>query len=162
MIQIEIVDEQQGVAVSLPELRAAAAEVLRAEGHRSAEVSIAVVDNAAMQALNRRYLDHDWPTDVLSFAFDEAGSLSGEVILNAELAAEVAEKYGWTESDELLLYLVHGLLHLCGYDDGDAASQGRMRRREQELLAEYGLHPVYDARESEAASAQSAAPSGEE
>ena len=163
MIQIEIADRQYVVDLDVSQLRASVEDVLRAEHCLSAEISIAIVNNAEMRVLNRRYLNHDWPTDVLSFCFDEArDSLSGEVVLNAELATEVAKRYDWTPPDELLLYLVHGLLHLCGYDDRDEPSQGRMRRRETALLSEWGLHPVYDGTLAQGMAARATAPSGEQ
>ena len=163
MIQIEIADRQHVVGLDVSQLRASAEDVLRREHYLSAEISIAIVDNAEMRTLNRRYLNHDWPTDVLSFCFDEErGSLAGEVVINAELAAEVAERYDWTPSDELLLYLVHGLLHLCGYDDRDESSQSRMRRRETALLSEWGLHPVYDGHPARGMEARATTPLGEQ
>lgn len=163
MIQIEIADRQRATTLDLERIRAAADEILRAEDRLAAEISIAIVANAEMQELNRRYLHHDWPTDVLSFRFDDPGEpLSGEVIVNAELAAEVAAQYDWAPADELLLYLVHGLLHLCGYDDGNPQSLRRMRRREATLLSTWGLHPVYDGRPRSGRAAQAATPSGED
>lgn len=162
MIQIEIADRQHVVDLDVSQMRASAEDVLLAEHYLSAEISIAIVDNAEMRTLNRRFLNHDWPTDVLSFCFDEErDTLAGEVVLNAEMAAEVAERYDWTPPDELLLYLVHGLLHLCGYDDRDEPSQVRMRRRETALLTEWGLHPVYDGDPAQGMAARATAPSGE-
>lgn len=163
MIQIEIADRQHVMDLDVSQLRASVEDVLRAEHCLSAEISIAIVDNAEMRILNSRYLNHDWPTDVLSFCFDEErDALAGEVVLNAELAAEVAERYDWTPPDELLLYLVHGLLHLCGYDDHDEPSQVRMRRRETALMSEWGMHPVYDKDPAPGRAARSTTPSGEQ
>ena len=78
-------------------------------------------------------------TDVLSFAYsDEGEPLAGEIIVNAELAARQAAGRPHSAQDELMLYLVHGLLHLLGYDDHTEEDVGRMRRREHEVLAAAG------------------------
>jgi probable rRNA maturation factor len=127
-----------------PRLAAVARRALEAEGVSRAEVSIAVVDDPTIHGLNRRHLDHDWPTDVISFALSEPGddALSGELIVSAETAARMAERDGVPAWTELVLYTVHGLLHLCGFDDLTEDGAAAMRRREGELLAAEGLvHP---------------------
>ena len=91
--------------------------------------------------MNRRHLGHDWPTDVIAFGLSDPGEpiLSGEVVLSAEMAAATARAAGTDPEAELALYLVHGLLHLCGYDDHSAEDVAAIRRREGEILASAGL-----------------------
>jgi probable rRNA maturation factor len=106
------------------------------------EVSLTVVDNTQMHELNRRHLQHDYPTDVLSFLLEREGdALEGEIIVSADYAAEEAQRYGWQAENELLLYAVHGALHLVGYDDTTPEAAAEMRRREREFLAQFGLKP---------------------
>ncbi len=69
--------------------------------------------------------------------------IEGEVIVSAEMALEMAAQYHWQGSDELCLYLVHGLLHLCGYDDLSPEEQIVMRRRERDILQFWNLTPHY-------------------
>src|SRR5207245_8564741 len=90
--------------------------------------------------LNRRDLDHDCPTDVISFGLSEPGDpvLFGELIVSAETAATTARQAGVDPWHELALYLVHGVLHLCGYDDSSPDARAAMRRREGEILARAG------------------------
>jgi probable rRNA maturation factor len=108
----------------------------------SCEVSLTVVDNARMQELNRRHLDHDYPTDVLSFRLGFDGQrLDGEIIVSADYAADEAVRYGWSADDELLLYAVHGALHLVGYDDTTPEAAARMRQQERVILDTFGLIP---------------------
>ena len=98
-----------------------------------------------MHALNRKYLDHDYPTDVLSFVLEEdGGRLDGEIIASSDYATREAEIYKWTAEDEILLYVIHGSLHLVGYDDLDPASKQKMREAERYYLAPFGLTPRYD------------------
>jgi probable rRNA maturation factor len=105
-----------------------------------AEVSIAVVDDSAIHELNRQYLAHDHPTDVLSFVFERKGArLEGELIVSAETAVRSATALGWPAEDELLLYVIHGTLHLVGYDDTMPERADLMRQQESRVLAQFGL-----------------------
>lgn len=117
-------------------MRQAARTVLESEGVTEAEISIAFVDDATIHQLNKRYLDHDEPTDVLSFPLSEAGSkkLSGELVIGAEVAKRQAEERGHDVQAEMILYVIHGLLHLCGYDDKSVADALEMRERERHYL----------------------------
>jgi probable rRNA maturation factor len=125
-------------------LKKAVRAILKDAGVQSSEISVAVVDDATMHALNRKHLDHDYPTDVLSFLLEHEGEhLEGEVIVSADYAAREAAIYGWTTDDELLLYAIHGTLHLVGYDDQEPAAKQRMRDRERHYLHAFGLTPRY-------------------
>src|SRR5690606_2989279 len=119
-------------ALSPAKIRSIARKTLADEQVAACQISIAFVDHATMHELNRRHLDHDESTDVLSFLFEEpnppqlpaqsakrgAGKLlDGELIICADMARDQAPNFGWQEGDEMALYLIHGLLHLCGYDD---------------------------------------------
>ena len=146
-LTIEIADDQSAHAIDHARLKRAVRSVLQAAGIRSAEISIAIVDDRRMHALNRQYLDHDYPTDVLSFILERdasTGSLEGEVIVSADYAAREATRYGWTTGDELLLYVIHGCLHLVGHDDHTPEGQAAMRAAEAGHLAEFGLTHRYD------------------
>jgi probable rRNA maturation factor len=139
MIQVAVANEQLDFPVDEALLRRAVERVLRAHDDRNATISIAVVDNAAIHALNEQFLDHDYPTDVLSFLLDEdRTALDGEVIVSAEMAASEAARFGWTPTAELLLYVIHGTLHLVGFDDTTAEAAAEMRRAEAQVLADFG------------------------
>ena len=161
--QILISNDQSTVAISADELRRVATLTLQSQGVLSAEISLAVVDDPAIHKVNRDYLQHDYPTDVISFLLDSGTAdppailpidvesrrgagrwLHGDVILSAETAEREASEYGWEPQSEICLYLVHGLLHLCGYDDLTDEEQAIMRTREREILQLLGLSPSYD------------------
>src|SRR5205823_3325871 len=92
--------------------------------------------------LNHRYLNHDWPTDVLSFLLEQREShLEGEVIISADTAAAVAAEIGTTAENEQLLYIVHGMLHLVGYRDKSAAEVQEMRAAEARYLRQFVCEP---------------------
>jgi len=119
--------------------------VLRAEGVEGPmEVGIVVTTDDEVHALNRQYLGHDYKTDVLSFGMggegefvtpEERPAYLGDVVISYERAAEQAPEYGHSTNAEVATLLIHGLLHLLGYDDTNDEDRERMHRRQQELLA---------------------------
>lgn len=136
VIQIDIANRQRLMKLDRPRLRRAARVVLAEHGVLQAEISIAVVDDAAIHELNRRWLRHDYATDVLSFVLEQRdGYLEGEVIASAETALRCAGELGAAAEDELLLYVVHGLLHMAGYDDQTKEAARQMRAQERKMLA---------------------------
>lgn len=138
--ELSLANEQSAHAVDGRRLMDAARRVLADSKFKTAKVSLAVVDDVAIHALNRQYLQHDWPTDVLSFVLDAEGThLSGEVILSAETAARIAAEGGWPAADEQLLYVLHGVLHLVGLDDQSEAEARNMRAAEKFYLEECGV-----------------------
>ena len=142
MIAIDLANEQSTLPVDGGRLRRAVQMILKRAAVRHARISLAVVDDPTIRRLNRRYLDHDCATDVLSFNLDDSGrGLEGEVIVSADTAAAAAPRFGWRPEDELLLYVIHGALHLVGLLDGTDDQRDQMRRRERECLARFGLEP---------------------
>ena len=84
-------------------------------------------------------LRHRGRTDVLSFLLDQGDGLEGEVVVAAQTALRTAPHYGWPPHDELLLYVVHGTLHLVGRDDASPAQRAEMRKRETAILEGLGI-----------------------
>ena len=139
-IVIQIADRQTCVRLDRARLRRAVRAVLRQASVPRARISLAMVDDATIAPLNRQFLDHKGPTDVLSFVLErDEGWLEGEVVASAETARREAPQFGWTPHDELLLYVVHGMLHLVGCDDRTAGQRVRMRTQERIALAECGI-----------------------
>ena len=114
----------------------------REEAPQNCELSIAIVDIAEMSQLNEQHRGLQGPTDVLSFECDDLCAVFGpdepivlgDVIIAPEVAEEQAAEYGHTVEEELNLLLVHGILHLLGYDHIDDADDEVMRVREQAIL----------------------------
>ncbi len=106
-------------------------------------ISVAVVDDEDMQAQNLLHLQHDYPTDVLSFLMAETPRLEGELLLSADTARREAAARGHPAYHELVLYAVHGALHLLGFDDHTPRDRRRMRRAERETLQALGLPAVF-------------------
>lgn len=146
---VMIANEQSVVAVTR-ELRAlirrAVAAALRYEQFAgAAEVSVTLVDNAGIHALNRGYRNVDRPTDVLSFPlFDEEGengkTVLGDIVLSLERAGEQAQAYGHAFEREVAFLCVHSILHLLGYDHETSPEDEKdMFARQEAVLAEMGL-----------------------
>lgn len=142
---LAIANEQTTLAVDEDLLRRAVEWIVAEAGIRQATISLAIVDDPTIHRLNREYLQHDYATDVLSFLLEqEADSLEGEVIVSADTAAERAAEFGWSPHDELLLYVVHGTLHLVGYNDHKPEERQAMRRQERACLAQFGLEHRFE------------------
>jgi probable rRNA maturation factor len=147
---IEIANRSRATRPDPAALRRLAGGVLRAEGCPGRPVTLVLADDAMLRDLNARFRGLDRATDVLSF--DPPGGpgepAPGEVYVSMERVAVQARRYRTTAQRELARLLIHGLLHLLGYDHHRSADRGRMRERERELLR--GLHrpapPLFTAR----------------
>lgn len=112
-------------------------------GYPDAELSILIVDNAGIQVINRDYLQRDRPTNVISFAMQEGEGTGlhplvlGDVVISAERAADDAFEADIPFEHELWFLLLHGILHLIGYDHerGTEEEAERMEAREREVFA---------------------------
>lgn len=125
-------------------LKQAAQAVLSGENVRAAKVTLAFVNNEHIHRLNKQFLDHDEPTDVLTFPYSEKSSrlLEGEIVIGYEVAATQAQERGHSLEQELMLYVIHGCLHLCGYDDRSPAAARKIRARERHYLLALGLTDI--------------------
>ena len=162
--EIDISNSQRFVPVDIDVLRHAIECTLEIEQVAAPAPSASIVDNDAIHAINRQHLQHDYPTDVISFQlefgfgdspFDEqengcadslraAGAkIEGEIVASAQMASDMASTGQWTIMNELTLYVIHGLLHICGYDDLSPEDKSLMRSHERAVLQNLGLKPVY-------------------
>jgi probable rRNA maturation factor len=162
VIDVYGADEQHEVALDLERWVALAQAALADEGVRGlAEVSLIFVDEQTIAALNKQFMDRDGPTDVLSFPIDaepeptgrvpdgggtgpgepstsEIPQLIGDVVICPAVAARNAPEHECATEDELALLVVHGVLHLLGWDHVDDGPEAeRMEARERQLLARH-------------------------
>ena len=139
-LQIPIANEQAGLTIDQAQLEAAVRLVFRDSAYNSGLVSIAVVDDPTIHQINRQYLDHDYPTDVLSFVLqDNEPRLEGELVVSTDTAASESANLSWSAHDELILYVVHGALHLVGYLDKTPDEAAAMHAAEAKVLTELGI-----------------------
>jgi len=141
LLQISVVNRQKRYCIDRAALRRLVRDVLREEGRDNAEIVLALVGDAEMADLHRRFLQVPGATDVLTFPWHEpqAEWLGGDIAVSVDTADREAKRRGHALHAELSLYVVHGLLHLCGYDDRRPADRRTMRARERHHLERAGL-----------------------
>ncbi len=139
-------DEDAHPRIDADQIKHAVATTLREHRPHPARISVALVNDARITALNQRYLGHHGPTDVLSFnltAAHDGAPLEGEVVISWETAAREGAARGHSAEAEALLYAVHGVLHLVGYDDQNAADAATMHAEEDRILTLLGFGAIY-------------------
>ena len=110
------------------------------------ELVVVLVDDAEITSINEQYLQHQGPTDVISFDYlddfdpqtvDKTCPFTvGELYISLDTALQQGSEFGKTLNEELLLYIAHGILHLCGFDDHNEADIKEMRQAEQRVLTQ--------------------------
>jgi probable rRNA maturation factor len=139
-------DRQSLLRVSARGLERLVRSALIAEGVEQAEIGVILVDDRRIAAVHRRWLGLAGPTDVITFDLSAgtagppgAGVLAGDIVVSTETARRMARAVGWTPRQELAYYIVHGVLHLTGYDDHTPADRRQMRARERAVMKACGL-----------------------
>jgi probable rRNA maturation factor len=140
-VAVEVSNRQRRLTINTQLLTEAAALTLEFVGEANGQLSIVLVDDAAIAKLNAKYHDVRGPTDVLSFNYGEG---QGELILSAQRAVIHAKRFRTTPARELILYLVHGILHLHGFDDLTAAKRRRMRAAERRVMVWLRKHVEFN------------------
>jgi len=140
-ITVEISNLQNRLPIDVPELKIIIYKILRQERVVAAELSFVFVCDRRMRMLNRKYLGHDYATDVLAFDLGPRAKdrgprrqLAGEIIISADTVRRQAKEFGQPPIQELILYICHGVLHLLGYDDHSPVDSKKMRAAEARLL----------------------------
>jgi probable rRNA maturation factor len=139
---LEILDEQDTLVVDLEKIRTICERILADHQIHSGKINVVLVDSETIHRYNIDFLHHDYPTDVISFPIEDRrseGYLEGEILVCSEVAKDRSAEFGWTAEEELLLYVVHGMLHLTGFDDTTPEQQAAMQEQERNFLAVLGL-----------------------
>ncbi|MEI7637989.1 MAG: rRNA maturation RNase YbeY [Syntrophus sp. (in: bacteria)] len=139
---ILIENRQKKITLNRRQIRSSLVRLLKRLGLEDRELSLLVVDNEEMRELNRLYLGRDYPTNVISFAMSEGAygnvnpQLLGDIIISVETAMSEGESSGASLKESLDFLMIHGLLHLLGYDheSGDTQEARRMQEKEEELF----------------------------
>ncbi len=138
-VVVEVASDGTQCPVGRERTAAVVKRVLRAEGVRNALVSIAFVSRSRIASMNRRHLRHAGDTDVISFAFTRAtprDPLVGDIYICPEVARRNAARQGIGVRLEIVRLIVHGTLHVLGYDhpDGEDRERSSMWRRQERLV----------------------------
>ena len=110
-------------------------KVLRVEKTRGS-ICVLITGDRQIRRINKEFLNHDHATDVISFDLGEK-NLMGEIVVSADTARRVSKELGVPFREELARYLIHGTLHLLGYDDKNKKDFERMRKRQEEILTAF-------------------------
>ncbi len=141
-MKLDVINLQKRYPIDKNKIKKLVRNVLKVEKKdKDVELNIVFVDNKGIKEMNRNFLGHNYATDVLSFAYHEPcreNVVTGEIIVSVEMAAQRAQKLGYSMEGETALYLIHGLLHLFGYDDKQKRDAKKMHQREGELLSDLG------------------------
>ncbi len=112
------------------------------------DLSLAIVPAKQMASLHRKFLGQSGPTDVLTFELDHDSrgrTIAGEIVICSTIAKTRFRRLSHPLAHELLLYAIHGLLHLCAFDDRTASTFAAMHAKEDEILTRIGIGPVFGA-----------------
>ena len=131
--RIEVSFDRVVAGFSAARVRKIVTAVLRKEKAPADRLGVRITSDRAIRAINEKFLKHDWATDVISFGFEEPGFL-GDIVVSAETARRLSRELGIPFAEEFARYLVHGTLHLLGYDDKSPAPRKKMHRRQEEIL----------------------------
>jgi probable rRNA maturation factor len=144
MIVVSVASPQELIPLEYQRLKECARTVLSGEGINEAKVTLAFVDDATIAGLNKKFLDHDGPTDVITFPYSQGKKLEGEIVIGVEVAQREAAERRHEVNAELCLYVIHGTLHLCGYDDRTDRDAAEMRKKERAYLKQLNLPDIAD------------------
>ena len=152
-ITVQIAKSFDGLDFYFPKLTKLVKSVCSRFRHSKAAVSIAIVDDAEIRRVNKKFLSCDRSTDCLSFDLSDEKSRSKasklfELVVNGEMALKEAKLRGHSGEAELALYVIHGLLHNLGFDDGTKAEAKKMHDTEDEILQELGYGLIYNKNET--------------
>jgi probable rRNA maturation factor len=136
---VGVTDRQKLLSISKPWLERLVRRALAAEGIEQAEIGILLVDDRRIARLHGEWFDDPTPTDVITFDLSAGGMLAGDIAVSTETARRMAREVGWTPRQEVAYYVIHGLLHLTGYDDRTPTDRRAMRSRERAVMKAIGL-----------------------
>ena len=145
---VKIKNLQRKIKLKSAIIKNIAAQVLEMEGLEDSELSLVLVSDKQIAAINRDYLKVQGPTDVIAFRMADGQYkqlntyLLGDVIISVETAQTQADKLGRGIGRELCLYLVHGILHLNSYDDREKGNKKKMFARQRKIMSKISKNDI--------------------
>ncbi len=120
------------------EIRKFLGKVITEENKTPGDLLFIFTNDDSVRNINKRFLEHDYNTDVISFDYSSGKIVNGEIYISIDTVRRNALQYKVTVAEELLRVMIHGVLHLCGYRDGNKAERDLMFERQEKSLKEFG------------------------
>lgn len=139
MIRVTVTDAVGSGALTAVRARTIVRAVCAGEKVRIGELSFVILNDGRIRTINRKFLGHDYVTDVITFPLEEEG-LTAEIFINVRQAARQAKEYGVSLKNELTRLVVHGTLHALGYSDTTKAERERMHRVQERYVTALDTH----------------------
>lgn len=117
------------------ELKAWIKTVIRQEGKECGEINYNLLNDAEIQALNVNYLHHDYPTDIITFPYSHTKEVSGDIAISIDTVKRNSQDFHTDFIDEMHRVMIHGVLHLLGYDDRSPEEKKIMHQKENDALS---------------------------
>ena len=136
-INLELTDYYTTNGISLKNFEQNIKKILEGEGLHHIKLNVILVDDEYLRSLHRDFLKEDSYTDVITFPIDEGEHREAEIYVSLDRAQHNAKRFNVRIDAEIARLIVHGLLHLKGFDDKDKISQTKMHREENRLLKTY-------------------------
>lgn len=146
--QIDLCNSTKKYSLSLPKWKKNTEKILKALGWKKAGISISFVGDRKSRVVNKEYLNHDWPTDVIAFSqlegprpkeVKDQSVYLGDLVISLDVTARQSKEYGNSFDYELAFYICHGTLHLMGYDDKTPKEAARMEQKQKLILKKCGI-----------------------
>ncbi len=109
-------------------------EVIQKEKKKCGEIAIALCSDSYITKANTQFLQHNYPTDIITFGYNEGNIINGDLLISTDTVATNAKKYNCSYQNELHRVIIHGVLHLIGYDDHCEKDIQQMRKMEAKAL----------------------------
>jgi probable rRNA maturation factor len=119
------------------EIKKFVGKVITEENKTPGDLLFIFTSDEIVRNINRKFLEHDYNTDVISFDYSSGKIVNGEIYISIDSVKRNALKYSVTISEELLRVIIHGVLHLCGYNDGNKNDRDFMFERQENRLKEF-------------------------
>jgi probable rRNA maturation factor len=135
--RVDVVNTCRAHRVDAAAVRRYVRGVFRRERQSAAAITVIFIDSRRSRRMNREYLRHDYPTDVISFPLEEGENLEAEIYVNLERARTQARQHGVSMPNEVARLVIHGTLHLAGYDDSRPDDARKMHERQEAYVGAF-------------------------
>ncbi len=133
-LNINIINTSHYKRIPRKRIKAVVSSIFSDFGHKDAQLSLIIVENKEIKRINKEFLNHNYPTDVICFSLADNDEIDGEAYISIDIAKKQALEYDVPLRDELMRYAAHATLHLCGLDDASSDERKNMNEIESKYI----------------------------